>query len=126
MNSKLTTEERKELLDAYVRGDRVRDIADRFGIVTSQVTHIVRKMGTETRRHPKPRGGKKTCPKCHRKIEVKEAKFCYFCGSDIRDARDILIERVLKATELISLLPDSARDEMQMVLKDVVEELKKK
>lgn len=126
MNVKYSQEQRQAVYDAYVQGEKTRVIADRYGMSTSHVTYIAKRMGAEQRGESRPRGGKKTCPKCNKKIEVKGARFCYFCGSDIRDARDILIERVIKATELISLLPDSAKDEMQTVLKDVVEELKKK
>lgn len=118
------TERSQAIYEAYINGDKVRDIAARFGVTNSYISQVAKRMGAPAR-NMSPRGGKKTCPKCHRKIEVKDAKFCYYCGADIRSAKDILIERVRKATELISFLPAHAQDEMRDVLCDVIAELKK-
>ena len=113
------------IYEAYINGDKVKDIAERFGVTHSYISQVAKAMGAPARKGMPPRGGKKTCPKCRRKIEVKDAKFCYFCGADIRSARDILIERVRKASELISFLPAHAQDELRDVICDVIAELKK-
>lgn len=123
----MNKERNQGIYEAYVRGDKVVDIAKQFGVDTTQVSKIALRMGAEARREFKPRAKKenKSCPKCHKKIEVAGAKFCYFCGADIRSARDILIERIRNATQLISFLPDNARDEMRAVLCDAIAELQK-
>lgn len=123
----MKNERNQAIYEAYVRGDKVVDIAQEFGVDVTRVSKVAQKMGAAPRRAYKPREkhGNKTCPKCHRKIEVKDAKFCYFCGADIRSARDILVERIKNATQLISFLPDNARDEMRAVLCDAIAELQK-
>jgi 5-methylcytosine-specific restriction endonuclease McrA len=67
----------------------------------------------------------KTCPKCHRKIALSDAKFCCYCGADMRTEKDRLIERIRKGMELVSLLPSEARDEVQRLLIDVEKEIRK-
>lgn len=123
----MNKERNQAIYEAYVRGDKVTDIAQEFGMDVTGVSKVAKKMGAAPRRAYKPREkhGSKTCPKCHRKIEVKDAKFCYFCGADIRSARDILIERVRKVGEVISFLPAHAQDELRDVICDVITELQK-
>lgn len=121
----MNKERKQAIYEAYINGDKIKDIAKRFGVTNSYISQVAKKMGAPARQGMPPRGGKKTCPKCHRKIEVKDAKFCCFCGADIRSAKDILIERVRKASELISFLPAHAQDELRDVICDVIAELKK-
>lgn len=124
----MTEETRKAILQAY--NDHkiaTADIAAKYGITKAAVTKIAVEEGARPRR-PKAYGkranGKgKLCPKCHKIIEVKGAKFCYFCGADMRSAKDLLIERVDKAFEIIKFLPESFRDEIQQLFIAIIKEL---
>lgn len=120
------SERHSKIYEEYLNPDnRVEDIAKRYNITTSYVTQVATRLGAEPRRPRGPRGGNKQCPKCRKKIQVKGAKFCCFCGADIRSSKDILIERIDKARTVVSLLPESARDEVMKLFTDMVTELKK-
>ena len=98
-------------------------------MIRKEVTRVAVEMGAEPRRksYGKRRGNNaaRICPKCRKVIEVKGAKFCCFCGADIRTEKELLIERVDKAFRVIQFLPASARDEMQQLFVDITEALKK-
>jgi predicted amidophosphoribosyltransferase len=64
------------------------------------------------------------CPKCRKTIEVKGARFCCYCGSDIRSSKELLIERIEGAMPNIIHLPINMRDDMQRLFIDVIKELK--
>lgn len=125
----MTNETKKEIYEAYINGEKVTDIAKKHDMWAADVSRIAISMGAQPRRTLKPRERKeeiiKTCPKCHRKIALKDAKFCCYCGADMRTEKDRLIERIRKGMELISLLPSEARDEVQQLLIDVEKELRK-
>lgn len=67
----------------------------------------------------------KTCPNCRRKIEVKGAKFCCFCGSDIREEKDIVIEKLQSLCGRIVLLPADMRDETQAIINEAIAYIRK-
>ena len=67
----------------------------------------------------------KKCPNCHRKIEVKGAKFCCFCGSDIREEKDIIIEKIQSLFGKLVLLPVDMRDEAQTIIHETIVYIKK-
>ena len=67
----------------------------------------------------------KTCPNCKKTIEVKGARFCCYCGTDIRSSKDILIEKNKHLLNLIVDLPINNRDLFRDVLLANIEELEK-
>ena len=122
----MNEETKRKIYEAYVNpNNRVEDIAREFKCCKRSVTHVAVEMGAEPRRPRRARGGAKHCPKCRRRIEVKGAKFCCYCGSDMRTEKELLIERIDRARECISLLPENARDEVQRLFVDIVTELTK-
>lgn len=125
---KLTLEQKKALCEEYKdHSINVNEIAERYGISRSRVSNIVVKMGEQLRRPKlKKRGATvRTCPKCRKAIDVKGAKFCCFCGADIRSNKELLIERITNAMRKTILLPEDARDEMQRLFLDIKTELSK-
>lgn len=122
---KAKTERNQAIYEAYVSGEKVGDIAERFGMQATNVSAIAKRMGAEPRNKTAPRTKRRVCPKCHKKVDVAEARFCYHCGTDIRSATEHLIARIENVMNVISFLPESARDEMRGVLCDVIKELKK-
>ena len=129
----LTIEQKKEIYEEYQdRSKTLKEIAEKYGIGTTIVSHIaVDEMGAEPRlarsynvKRKRPVEYKRICPECHRVVEVKGAKFCCFCGTDMRSKKELLIERIEGAMPNILHLPSSMRDGMQTLFIDIIKELK--
>jgi rRNA maturation endonuclease Nob1 len=110
----MTNEVKQEIAALYAnKTNKVHDIAKAYNIAPATVGRIALEMGGELRR-PKQAGkrGKhrKTCPKCRGTIEVKGAKFCPFCGTDIRSEKDLTVEALQKLLYVILALPQGDRD----------------
>ena len=108
------------------RKNRVVDIAQKYKIDQTSVTRYAIAMGAEPRLKKKLKTTARICPKCRKTIDIKGAKFCCYCGSDIRSNKEILIERVENAMTMISFLPVNMRDEAQHLFADVIKELENK
>jgi tRNA(Ile2) C34 agmatinyltransferase TiaS len=129
----LTIEQKKAIYEDYKdRSKTVEEIAKKYGIGNTAVSHIaVGEMGAEPRM-PKRYGMKvkrysataRACPKCRKSIDVKGAKFCCFCGADIRTNKELLIERIENAMPDILHLPFNMRDGAQQLFVDIIKELK--
>ena len=130
---KLTIEQKKAICEEYKdHSINVNEIAERYGLSRGEVAHIAVELGAEPRRAKVYGGSRKkrtatvrACPKCRKIINVKGAKFCCFCGEDIRNNKELLIERVSKAMATIKFIPESLRDETQILFMDIIEELSK-
>ena len=95
----MTQEQKQALLADYNnRENKVHDIADKYGLHTSRIVDIVIEHGGTPRRPNAlgKRGGDKTkiCPKCRKRIEIMGAKFCCYCGSDMRSNKEILKQKL--------------------------------
>lgn len=125
--SKFTQEERQAIFGAYRDGsDTLENIAKEYGTHRGSVVRIATEMGAELRR---PRKNSittgKLCPKCHKHIDVKGAKFCCYCGADIRSDKELLIDRINSAMRKTILCPEGIRDELQTLYVDIKKELSK-
>lgn len=126
----ITKEMESEILRDYNdRNITMRELENKYHIHRAEIAWFAVEHGANPRR-PQMYGkklGKRTkatiCPKCKKSIDVKGAKFCCFCGEDMRSAKDLLIERINKAMNLIAVFPSSARDEMQQLFIDTIKEL---
>lgn len=124
----MTEETKREILRDYENKEiSVAEIAGKFHISRSAVAKIAVEMGGQPRREKafgKRHGEKrKVCPKCKRTVEVKGARFCCYCGADIRNNIDILIERNERLLKISGLLPQNERDEFRDVLLANIKEL---
>ena len=125
----LTQEQKAALCEDYKdRRNKVVDIATKYGVTNSVVCRVAVEMGAEPRLAKKygkklAKTTQKTCPKCKKTVDVKGAKFCCFCGSDIRSDKEKLIARIENAFADISFMPHSARDNMQQLFLDIIKEL---
>ena len=126
MKSKLNQTDKQGIYEAYMSGMRVTDIAEMYGVNTSTASHVAKVMGATPRR-PKVKhdAAQKVCPTCKKTIEVKGAKFCCFCGADIRSPRELLIARIEAGMPKLKYLPDDIRDDMHKLLLDIRNELSK-
>lgn len=120
MNNSIYTKELEEKVIAeYITGDPVKDICDRYNIDLKQVDYIVRKHNI-SRRHPRKTNMLKSCPKCRKKVDVKGARYCPFCGSDIRTEGEQLAERLKKLCEYSLDIAEQIRDEFISTLKEAM------
>ena len=127
----LTQDQKRAIFEEYKdRRNKVEDIAYKFGIARGEVTRVAVEMGAQPRlktygkKHGTTGNDKRICPKCKRGIDIKGAKFCCFCGSDMRTNKERLIERIEFAFADIQFMPQSARDNMQQLFIAIINELK--
>lgn len=127
--AKLTKAQRQEIVDMYAEGMPTKEIAEAYGIDQSYVSHLANKMGYHRTREylkestaAKTGGSGKKCPHCKAKNPLM-AKFCMFCGGDVRDERQILIERVEALRAMTVLLPDSVQGEADEITRMVLKYL---
>ena len=127
MERKLTPEQENQLLADYRNPDiTVQELSEKYGITDSCVSRYVRNAGEPLRRPKKKQSGAiKICPKCRKKIDTVGARFCPFCGSDIRSESEIIAEKIPKLTELYKFIPEENRDEYIQTLKRAAELLRK-
>ena len=126
----LTQEQRQAIFEAYKdRSKAVAKIAEEYGISRTSLVRLVFEMGAEPRREKACKKNKikigKTCPKCHKTIDVKGALYCCFCGADIRSDKELLIDRINSAMRKTILCPEGIRDELQTLYVDIKKELSK-
>ena len=128
----LTTEERSEITRLYIERHKVADIADAYGIDKSEVSRIAVENGASPRkpnyfgtgRKAVKQSKNKVCPNCKKTVSVAGAKFCCFCGADIRTKREILVEKQKRLLQYMTLLPEAVRDECRDTILATIEELK--
>lgn len=121
----MTEEQRKEIKRDYEnRENSLVDLQTKYKLAKSTITQIAVAEGATPRR---PKAYKKrtiVCPKCNNVISIKGAKYCCFCGSDIRSEKDKLIEKVESLMSFEKFLPQNARDDFHSVLLAVIKEFK--
>ena len=117
----ITEETKREILKDYENKEiTVTQISKKYGIIRSKVAKIAVEMGAQPRCEKKY--GKryvaksKVCPNCRKTVDVKGARFCCYCGADIRSDVEILVERNKKLLEVITNFPVGNRDELRDVL----------
>lgn len=126
----LTTEERCDITRLYIERHKVAEIAEAYGIGKSEVSRIAVENGATPRKpnyYGIGRKGKakdKVCPNCKKTVAVAGAKFCCFCGADIRTKREILAEKQKRLLQHMILLPEAVRDECRDTILATIEELK--
>ncbi|MBO5969764.1 MAG: zinc-ribbon domain-containing protein [Clostridia bacterium] len=123
---KLTQGQKEEIVALYRQGMAVKEIAEAYGIDQSYVSHLGHKEGIRRRREytKNPTGAPdKKCPHCKAKNPAK-ARYCMYCGKDIRDKRQILCEKVEALRAMTALLPESVSGEADEITRDVLAYLK--
>lgn len=115
-------EQINEILELYKSGEKTSVIALKFGTSSSYISHIANTNGLRRLREYKTTNGK-MCPKCHKKIETKGARFCPFCGTDIRSSKDIAVEKLINLRKLVLLVPGSCQAEFEEAITLALKEL---
>lgn len=122
----LTEATKQDIYELYLdKSYTVQSIADLYKLPRSTVHRIAVGLGAPARRPRKnPVVKNTTCYKCKSTISVANAKFCPYCGSDIRTVEDKLIARIQEAMQKTIRLPESDRDSMQALFIDLQSYLK--
>ena len=120
-----TQEQINEILRMYKEGTSLTEIATLFGTTNSHISYIANSNGL--RRQPTHNFSKtksaKRCPKCHKEIDIKGARFCPFCASDIRSSAEIAVEKLMQLRKIVSLVPANCQAEFEDALNTAVKEL---
>lgn len=126
----ITEETRQEICRDYQDKTITLDqMYEKYRLPKARIAKIAVEMGAAPRREKawgSRNGSCKKCPKCRNTIDVKGAKFCCYCGSDLRSEKELLIERIENAFKVIQLLPQTQRDEMQQLFLEVIKALKER
>ena len=116
--------------DYLNRQNKVGDIAAKYHIMRADVARIAVEMGAKPRcekRFGKHNGESakpaRICPKCRKSIDVNGARFCCFCGSDIRTSKQICLEGLERIMPKIMHLPENMRDEFTQTILMTIKEL---
>lgn len=129
MKKREFSEELKKTIDADYSdtNNKVTDIMEAYSLSSYTLKRILAEQGVELRQPQKGVRYNKTkkCPKCRRKVELKGAKFCPYCGADIRSEKELLFEKVNKLFGMLMLLPASSRDEAQAIIREVSQYISK-
>lgn len=99
--------------------NKTKDLALKYHISPSQLTKIVLEQGGQLRQPRRSKLIVKKCSKCYKTTEIKGAKFCPYCGTDIRSEKDLLTEKINNLLSLLMLLPNNCRDEAQTTLNEM-------
>jgi len=114
-----TEEEKKRIVGDYLTSHiPVKEVRERNGMSGKQLNEILVEAGVEFRlpsAHHTKKGKTaapkvKTCPKCRRRINLKDARFCPYCATDIRSEADILEEKVQTLYSYTRFLPADIAD----------------
>lgn len=129
-----THEEEIAICEAYRdKNNTVLDIIDKFGLSDHKhLRKILNKYDVPPRNAYAPRKrntslqtGQRKCPKCGKAIEQSGARFCWYCGADVRTPKMAAIEGlehcVLGNLELVT---PAVRDEMAEAVRNAIKLLK--
>lgn len=120
----ISFEEKVEILKTYQNKEiKAHDIPKMYGITQQTMQAIVLELGGQLRNPNKVgarnKGKPKTCPNCRKKVDLKGARFCPYCATDLRNENEILAEKVEKLKDLWVSIPETQRDFFMQTLCEV-------
>lgn len=126
----MTEQTKKEICELYAdKNVKACDIVKTYKISGSDLIRIITERGLQPRRPSRigkrTKDGNKKCPKCKKRVDLKGARFCPYCGADIRSEREIVIERLESLFGLFALLPANVCDKAQQTILQTIGFLKK-
>lgn len=105
-----------------------KEICDKYGISFSTLTNYVNAFGFEPRQRrivysTKPDKSKiqtVLCTRCKKSVSVPGARFCPYCGSDIRTESMKVQDSLSSLLSITNLIPDSTRDTYVKTIRDAI------
>lgn len=118
-----TEEERTAIINDYTSGSGTLDILAKYHMTSHTLyalldeNHVPRRRGQSTT---------KKCGHCGAMVELRDAKYCPFCGHNIMTESEQLIEKLRDKISLLELLPSTERDDFRNVLLKAINYIKEK
>ena len=113
--------------ELYAAGRTYDEIAQADGVNRGNIPNILRYAGIEfNRRTTKKTNADVRCPKCRKAVDVDGARFCPFCGADIRSERQIVAEELEKVLGVVCDMnvPAEEKDRACNTLRNAIRLLK--
>lgn len=113
----------------YENSDITRkEICEKYGISSSTLTNYVKAFGFEPRqrrlvyphKHEKNHTQTVLCTRCKRTVSVPGARFCPYCGSDIRTESMKVQDSLSSILSITNLIPESYRDTYVKTIRDAI------
>ena len=100
------------------------EICEKYGISNATLTNYARAFGFEPRRNriayvPYVKR-EAVCDRCKRTVSVPGARFCPYCGSDIRTEAMKVQDSLSSLLTITNLIPDSTRDTYVKTIRDAI------
>ena len=119
-----TDEEKTAIINDYTSGNMTfKDIAAKHHMSSHALNVFLNENHVPRKRK---RNITKKCGHCGAKIELRNAKFCPFCGHNIMTESEQLIEELRDKISLLELLPSTERDDFRNVLLKAINCIKEK
>lgn len=122
----MTPETKEQVIQDYISGMPIKEIGAKYHIDVSMPGKLARKAGFPGRQRVEAKVSAKACPKCRKKTSVKGARFCPFCGADIRTEAEITVEKLEKAKEIYRFIPETYRDDFLLTMGEAIRLLKER
>ena len=117
MGKRITGEQIKRIYELYDGGMTVYlHIAKEVGISDATVGKIIKERKASTA---------KICTKCLHESGTG-ARFCFWCGNDIRSKEELLLLKVEKLRGMIVHLPENVRADFDADTREIMDYLKEK
>ena len=113
----------------YEHSDLTRkEICEKYGISSSTLTNYVKEFGFELRQrhlmypHKPEKNHTQTvlCKRCKKSVSVPGARFCPYCGEDIRSESMKVQDSLSSLLSITNLIPDSTRDAFVKTIRDAI------
>ena len=104
------------------------EICEKYGISCSTLSNYVKAFGFEPRQrhlmypHKPEKNHTQTvlCTRCKKSVSVPGARFCPYCGSDIRTESMKVQDSLSSLLSITNLIPDSTRDTYVKTIRDAI------
>lgn len=130
MKTKVYTPEEEAVICEWYRdiNHTVLEIITEFGLNDYRhLRKILNKYDVPPRR-PKASepNGQRKCPKCGKAVERANARFCWYCGADVRSPKMVVIEMLDRSVlGNLELVTPAVRDEMAEAVRNAIKLLEK-
>lgn len=122
----MTPEIKEQVIQDYISGMPIKEIGEKYHIDASIPGKLARKAGFPGRKRTEAEVSAKVCPKCRKITSVKGARFCPFCGADIRTEAENTVEKLEKSKELYRFIPETYRDDFLATMSAAIRLLKER
>lgn len=129
MRKIIPKEDKDKIAQMYESGASYSDICKELNVSNNTVINTVKERNIAVRRDfsaSKTVSKSHKCNKCKKTFDLAGARFCPFCGSDIRTERQIVSEGLEKVLGIVcdSTVPAEVKDRACNTLRDAIRLLK--